>query len=66
MSYQETVRKKIESSTARQEERSELWVEISNAYEEGGTQGVESVLTKKMGALAVEFRHLLEKLERML
>ena len=66
MTYKEMVREKIESRTARQEERSELWVEISNAYEEGGTQGVESVLTKKMGDLAVEFRHVLEKLERML
>ena len=66
MSYQETVRKKIESSTARQEERGALWGEITSAYEEGGAQGVESVLTKKMGDLAVESRHVLEKLERML
>jgi len=66
MTYKETVREKIENSTARQEERSELWAEISNAYEEGGIEGVELMLTKKMGDLAVEFRHVLEKLERML
>ena len=66
MSYQETVRRKIESSTARQEERSELWVEICSAYEEGGTQGVESMLANKMAVLAVQFRHVLAKLDRML
>ena len=66
MTYKETVREKIESRTARQGERSELWAEISNAYDEGGMEGVESMLTKKMGDLAVEFRHVLEKLERML
>jgi hypothetical protein len=66
MTYQETVRERIESGMARQEERSGLWAEIANADEEGGTQGVESMLTKKMEALAVQFRHVLGKLERML
>lgn len=66
MSYQETVREKIESSMARQEERSELWAHITNAYEEGGIKEVESAVTKKMEELSVEFEHLLEKLERML
>ena len=66
MSYQETVLKKIESSEARQDERKELWAEMSNAYEEGGIDEIEAKLTQKMGDLTVEFRHLLEKLERML
>lgn len=66
MSYQETVRRKIESSMARQQERSDLWEEISKGYEEGGIEEVESALTKRMQDLGVEFRHLLEKLERML
>jgi hypothetical protein len=66
MTYVATVREKIASSTARQEERSQLWAEIANADEEGGTQGVESMLTKKMEDLAVQFRHVLGKLERML
>ena len=66
MSYQETVREKIGSSMARQAERSELWAEMSNAYEEGGIDEIEAKLTQKMGDLTVEFRHLLEKLERML
>ena len=66
MTYKETVRGKIESSTARQAERSELWAEMSNAYEEGGIDEIEAKLTQKMGDLTVEFRHVLEKLERML
>jgi len=66
MSYQETVREKIGSSMARQEERSDLWAEISKAYEQGGIEEVESGLTKKMEELSVEFRYLLGKLERML
>lgn len=66
MSYQETVREKIGSGMARQQERSDLWAEIGRGYEQGGTEEVESALTKKMEELTVEFRHLLEKLERML
>jgi hypothetical protein len=66
MSYQETVRKKIESSTARHEERGALWGDITNAYDKGGARDVELVLTSTMEDLAVEFRHVLEKLERML
>ena len=66
MTYQETVRERIESGMARQEERSGLWAEIADADEEGGTQGVESMLNKKMEDLAVQFRHVLGKLERML
>jgi len=66
MSYQETVRRKIESSEARQDERKELWSEISKAYEQGGIKEIESALTKKMEDMSVEFRHLLEKLEPML
>ena len=66
MTYAETVSEKIASSTARQEERSQLWAEITKAYGEGGAQAVESMLTKKMEDLAVEFRHVLKKLEHML
>jgi len=66
MSYKEAVREKIESSTARQQERGALWEEITSAYEKSGAQAVESTLTKKIGHLAVESRHVLEKLERML
>ncbi|NIN69981.1 MAG: hypothetical protein GTO63_35925 [Anaerolineae bacterium] len=66
MSYHESVLKKIESSQARQDERKELWSEISNAYEEGGIKEVESAVSKRMEELSLEFEHLLEKLERML
>jgi len=66
MTYKETVRERIESREARQEERKKLWMDISTAYEEGGVEGIESTLAEKMEMLNVEFRHLLEKLERML
>jgi len=66
MTYVATVREKIASSTGRQEERSQLWAEITKGYEQGGAQAVESMLNKKMEDLAVQFRHVLGKLERML
>jgi hypothetical protein len=66
MGYEETVGEKIRSSTARKEQRSELWADIAKAYEEGGAGEVESLLAEKMEGLAVEFRHVLEKLKRML
>jgi hypothetical protein len=66
MSYQETVREKIESSMARQEQRKELWADISKAYQEGGTAEIESALAKRMEDLSAEFGYVLEKLTRML
>jgi hypothetical protein len=66
MTYRKAVQQKIDSSTARQDERAELWGEIAKAHEEGGARDVELVLTSKMEDLAVEFHHVLEKLERML
>jgi hypothetical protein len=66
MTYQEIVRDKIESTTARQADRSALWDDMTSAYDEGGAQALESLLTKQMDNLAVEYRHVLKKLERML
>lgn len=66
MSYRETVRDRIESSGTREEERRELWAEISTAYEEGGMEPIESLLAERMDKLSVEFRHLLDKLGEML
>ncbi len=66
VSYKESVLERIESREARQEERKNLWTDVSTAYEDGGIEEVESALTKRMQDLGVEFRHLLEKLERML
>ncbi|HUS70470.1 MAG TPA: hypothetical protein VM075_06825 [Anaerolineae bacterium] len=66
MTYKERVREKIASGTARREERSQLWEEITKAYEEGSIEQVESALTAGMADITLEFRHLLEKLEHLL
>jgi len=66
MSYKEHVREKLQSSAERSGERVRLWEAICEAYEQGGTEQVESRLTEKMENLTASFEELIDKVQKML
>lgn len=66
MNYKETVERQISGDADELMRRKELWGEIVDAYNNGGEDGVKSVLTAHAGKITNEFKDLLNQLERSL
>ena len=61
MNHEQKVLDKINRSTERTQERSQLWKEICAAYEEGGVEQVESFLAEKAEDLKNRFEEIIKK-----
>ncbi len=61
MNYKDAVKEKIKDETTKN-----LWEEIAKSYEQGGKEGIKTVLSKKADEIVTEFKKLLESLEQKL
>jgi len=66
MDYKNQVQKKITESSARIDERTDLWNGICASYERGGISQVEESLSEKMEIMKIRFDEIINKIEQML
>jgi len=66
MKYNEGVKSKIKGEANEDNRRKELWVEIDDAYGQGGEDVIKSVLIENSNSITRGFKELLEQVRKKL
>jgi len=66
MKYNEGVKSKIKGEANEDNRRKELWVEIDDAYGQGGEDVIKSVLIGHSNSITGRFKELLEQVRKKL